>query len=227
MTSKTRPVNKFVMTSKNVSWCQKVLHDVKNTSWRQKCVFTSKARHEVRKRHDIQKCIDVQRCVMTSKTRHDVQKGASWRSKHVMTSKSALLRPKVCRDVQDASWRQKKVRHDVQNTWKSASWRPIHVMTSKMRLDVHSTSWRPKHVMTSKTRHDVKKCVIASKSASWHPKQIMTSKSVTTSKNSSWHQKKIAWRPTWPRKKSYFFIFFILTRNVLIRMLPYLTRKLI
>ena len=61
MTSKTRHDIKCVVTSKSSSWrqkvcqwCQKVRHDIKNTSWRQRNVITSKTRHEVKK------------CIMTS-----------------------------------------------------------------------------------------------------------------------------------------------------------------
>ena len=90
--------------------------------------------------------ITSKKCVMASKTRHDVK------GRHDVQNTS--WRQNVHHDVQNTPWRQ-KVRDDVQNT----SWR------QKMRHDVQDTSWRPK------VRHDVQNTL-------WRPKNVMTSKNI-------------------------------------------------
>ena len=127
--------------SKRLSWCQKVCQDVKNWSWSQKHVMTSKSYKYV---------------VIKSKTRgfHQV-KNISWRQKvHYDVKKTSWLQRFV--SMSKVSWWQKvchyfkKCFHDVTK----------FVMTSE------GLSWRKKicqmFVMKSKIRH-VKKFVMMSK----------------------------------------------------------------
>ena len=130
-------VKKFVMTSKNTLWYQKIrhdaknkswhdkFHDVKNTSWQQvfswhqkvKCPdikTRKKVRHDVKNNHD----------VITSKTRHDAKR-------FVMTSKrrhdvTNFIMSRIPHDVKNTSWRQ-NVCHGAKIKWvvtpKSLPWR--------------------------------------------------------------------------------------------------------
>ena len=81
MTSKKVMPAKKVMPSKNLSWCQKICHDVISMLWRQKHVVMSKT------------CCDIKTCC-------DV-KNMLWSQKHVTS--------KTCCDVKNMLWRQKHV----------------------------------------------------------------------------------------------------------------------
>ena len=95
------------MTSKSLSWCQKLCHGVKkfvmilkSLSWHQKYVMTSK------------------KFVMASEIRYDVKtfvmtsKSSSWRHEYVIMSKNTSCCQKVCYDVKKFvknTWHQKYV----------------------------------------------------------------------------------------------------------------------
>ena len=171
--------------SKRLLWCQKVCHEVKNTSWREKVKNMSWCQsvcYDVKFFGMKSKTFhDVKKFAMTSKRRHDFNKFVMM-SKHIMTSNSSLWHQKVCHDVKNMLWWHKvrhcfiMTRHGVKRFAMTS--KVCHEVKSCHEVkicydvnDIQNVSWRKENTMTF---------VITSKSASWRPKYVMSSKPYMT-----------------------------------------------